>query len=134
MVDDNSKVSIGRIFMMSTDSYYEEIDFGSTPEKRLLAAILERSYRDLFLNNRNDIKDAIKWFNGCKMLDEYSFAVSYTDCIDGLNLGSKEITKIKYTVEVIEKYLDDPHAFKEEREKLKDEIERSCNGKGRLCS
>ena len=120
--------------MMSPDSYYEEIDFGSTPEKRLLAAILERSYRDLFLHNRNDIKDAIKWFHGVKMLDESPYAITYVHCIEGLNLGHKEVSKIKHTVTVIEKYLDDPISFKEERERLREEIERSCNGKGRLCS
>lgn len=81
----------------------------STPERSLLAAILERANRDLNPETtpRHYRRSAITWFSARKIKKKTPFnqgLVSFQNCIDELSLSSLQIKHIERRVKLAEEY------------------------------
>lgn len=104
----------------SVDSYLQsEVTEGAhySPETYLMAAVLERSYRDLFLEDRNNIKLSIMWF---KKELVYPDAITFEKCLEYLPLLEKHLLEIDHAVYVAVEHLNNPTRIKEERLRLKE--------------
>ncbi len=78
------------------------------PERTLLAALLERSVRDLSETvDIYDTRDAVAWFeNTRKHSIKYAGKYfSYKDCIEGLGLSSPQVLYIHQKVQIAKEYL-----------------------------
>lgn len=84
------------------------------PEKGLLAAILERSFRDLFSCNYLDFKNAMSWFNS-KYMERIDYRFRYIDVAEDLELSAAQTILIRQQVKKFTKYVDDFALFKQDR-------------------
>lgn len=88
------------------------------PERTLLAAVVERAYRDLYCNNHTAFRAAMKWALPEKELyieDDISEGISFKHCIAVLNLSIQRVNFVKNAAEGFVKYLNDIDTFKTDR-------------------
>lgn len=98
----------------------EDTDFFNPEmaERTLLAAVIERAYRDLYSNNHNDFRSAIKWILPEKELyidADISEGISFSHCIEILELTVKQVMHIKNAAMGFLDYVTDIQKFKLER-------------------
>lgn len=110
----------------SVDSYLqsESIEEGvASPEKYLLVAIIERSYRDLLLEDKDHMRTAIMWFKGdLKTTNGFTFK----QCLDYLPLSQKHLDEIQRAVQVALTHLSCPAEVRAERIMLKNRNNYRC--------
>lgn len=95
----------------------------ASPEKYLLVAIIERSYRDLLLEDKDHMRTAIMWFKGDL---KSSQGFTFKDCLEYLPLSKKHLDEIQRAVQVALTHLSSPAEVREERIILKNRNNYRC--------
>ena len=101
------------------DTYDE--DAVCSPERTLLAAVVERSYRDLYSNNFTDFKNAISWIlcTPKKAIpNDISLGVSFEHCYQILGFTATQVQFIKDIAIDFSHYLYDKKKFKADRKEV----------------
>lgn len=76
------------------------------PEKFLLAALLERAFRDLYtVVDAKDRRDAINWFRATKEVSSKS-NFTFKDVIESLNLKQQDVAYLEMCVSQAEKVVE----------------------------
>lgn len=116
------KVSIEPCMDSYLHSAFVEGDIAS-PEKYLLVAIIERSYRDLLLEDKDHMRAAIMWFKGDTKSDK---GFTFKQCLEYLPLSQKHLNEIQRAVQVALTHLSSPSEVREERIVLKNRNNYRC--------
>jgi len=105
---------VGRFFP-AVSGFLAEASFG-TPERNLLAGILERAHRDLGAPcvDTRDRRDAIKWVLNTKEIHCDTF-ISFKDCIEGLELSASQVYYMEECARLSAKLLYDEAIIKSKK-------------------
>ena len=89
------------------------------PEKGLLAAVLERSYRDLYCDNFEDFRSAMYWFmEESPTPDDFKWKIYFDQVVEILGLSISRVEFLKAIVEEFSPYLESKAQFKLDRPKV----------------
>jgi hypothetical protein len=87
--------------MSNINNYNYEENYHSSPEKLLLAALLERAIRDLLscTVSKTIKRHAIEWFKGTK---DDTLGISFQQCTEYLGLSLSRLALITNTIKEIQ--------------------------------
>ena len=108
---------------MHTLAYFSEDDTNvsveASPEKGLLAAILERAYRDLYCSNFEDFRAAMHWFmEEAPTPDDFRWRIYFEQVVEILGLSISRVRFLRGLVEDFSPYLESKAKFKLDRPKV----------------
>lgn len=89
------------------------------PEKGVLAAILERAYRDLYSNVFDDFREAIYWFQDkADTPDDFTKGVYFDQIVEILGLSPSRVLYLETKVVEFLPYIKNKEQFKIDRPKV----------------